>query len=174
MIGAFSPFKLSAGLLAMLAFGALVWLAQDRFDQKARADAARTCNAAAASPARPLDACLKGLRDAIESQRRADACDHALAAPDLVKSRAAIRLVCSAPVKRAFLAREIAQSELAQANETIAALIDATDTAVLRAEQRGQTANTKAQRNAQIIDRAHRDAGSLIRCDASCLRDLAD
>ncbi|MGQ2942710.1 MAG: hypothetical protein ACT6Q7_01780 [Blastomonas fulva] len=174
MIGAFSPFKLGAGLLAMLAFGALVWLAQDRFAQKAVADAARACNGAAGSAERSIDSCLPKLRLAIEGQRRADACDHALAAPDLVKSRAAIRLVCSTEVKREFLAREIAQDDLAQANITIAALIDARDTAVLRAEQRSATANTKAQRNAQIIAGASRDAGSLIRCDASCLRDLAD
>lgn len=174
MIGAFSPFKLGAGLLATLAFGALIWLAQDRFDQKAKADAAHACNLAAASADRPVDSCLPKLRAAIEDQRRSQACDHALAAPDLVKSRAAIRLVCSAEVKREFLAREIAQGELTRANEAIAALIDSRDTAVLRAEQRASTANTKAQRNAQIIDRAPRDAGSLIRCDASCLRDLAD
>lgn len=174
MTGAFSPFKIGAGLLAMLAFGVLVWLAQDRFDQKAKADAAHACNLAAGSADKSLDGCLVKTRLAIEGQRRADACDHALAAPDLVKSRAAIRLVCSAEVKREFLAREIAQGELTQANQTIAALIDAQDTAVLRAEQRAATANTKAQRHAQIIAGASRDAGSLIRCDASCLRDLAD
>jgi hypothetical protein len=174
VIGAISSFKIGAGLLAMLAFGALVWLAQDRFDQKAKADAARVCNVAAGNAEKPIDSCLPDLRVAIESQRRTQACDHALAAPDLVKSRAAIRLVCSTEVKREFLAREIAQDDLAQANTTIAALIDARDTAVLRAEQRAATANTKAQRNAQIIAGASRDAGSLIRCDASCLRDLAD
>lgn len=174
MIGAFSPFKLSACVLVLFAFGALVWLAQDRFDQKAKADAAASCNAAVGSADQSLDGCLPKARLAIEGQRRTQACDHALAAPDLVKSRAAIRLVCSAEVKREFLAREIAQGELAQANETIAALIDAQDTAVLRAEQRASNANTKAQRNAQIIAGASRDAGSLIRCDASCLRDLAD
>ena len=174
MIPGLSWLKIGGGLLAMLAFGALVFLAQDRFDQKAVADAARACNAAAGSSDKPIDTCLPKLAKAIEGQRRAEACDHALAAPDLIKSRAAIRLVCSAEVKREFLAREIAQGELAQANETIAALIDSRDTAVLRAEQRSATANTKAQRNADIIARAHRDAGSLIRCDASCLRDLAD
>lgn len=174
MIPGISWLKLGGGLLSLLAFGALVWLAQDRFDQKAKADAARACNAAAGASDKPLSPCLPKLAQAIESQRRTQACDHALAAPDLVKSRAAIRLVCSSEVKREFLAREIAQDELAQANQTVAALIDAQDAAVIRAETRGQAANTKAQRNADIIARAHRDAGSLIRCDASCLRDLAD
>jgi hypothetical protein len=174
MTGVFPWWRILGTIGVAVAIVALICLAADRFNQKAKADAAIACNTAARFADKPLDGCLPQTRLAIEAQRRADACDHALAAPDLVKSRAAIRLVCSAEVKREFLAREIAQGELAQANETIAALIDSRDTAVLRAEQRSATANTKAQRNAQIIAGASRDAGSLIRCDASCLRDLAD
>lgn len=174
MIPGLSWIKIGGGVLTLLAIGVLVWLAQDRFDQKAKADAASACNVAAGSADKPVDACLPKLRTAIEVQRRTDACDHALAAPDLVKSRAAIRLVCSAEVKREFLAREIAQDELAQANEMITTLIASRDAAVARAETRGTAASRKAQSNADTIARAPRDAGSLIRCDASCLRDLAD
>lgn len=174
MTGAF-PFWRFLGLVGLaVAIGTLFGLAADRFAQKAKADAAIACNIAAGSADKPLEPCLPKARLAIEAQRRADACDHALAAPDLVKGRAAIRLVCSAEVKREFLARELAQGELAQANQTIAALIDAQNLAVLRAENRASTANQKAQAHAQTIARAPRDAGSLIRCDASCLRDLAD
>ncbi len=174
MMGAF-PIWRFLGLAGLaIAIGALFGLAADRFDQKAKADAAITCNKAAGSAGKLLDACLPKVRVAIEAQRRADACDHALAAPDLIKSRAAIRLVCSAEVKREFLSRELVQGELAQANQTIAALINAQDLAVLRAEARATTANQKAQAHAQTIARAPRDAGSVIRCDASCLRDLAD
>ena len=174
MTGVFPWWRFLGTIGLAVAIGALIGLAADRFDQKAKADAAIACNTAARSADRPLDGCLPQTRLAIEAQRRADACDHALAAPDLVKSRAAIRLVCSAEVKREFAAREIAQGELAQANQTISALIDAQDLAVLRAEARASTANQKAQAHAQTIARAPRDAGSLIRCDASCLRDLAD
>ncbi|PXW79010.1 hypothetical protein C7451_10172 [Blastomonas natatoria] len=174
MMGGF-PIWRFLGLAGLaIAIGALFGLAADRFHQKAKADAAVACDKAASAADKPIDACLPKVRQAIEAQRRAEACDHALGAPDLIKSRAAIRLVCSAEVKREFLARELAQGELAQANETIAALIDAQDLAVLRAETRAATANQKAQAHAQTIARAPRDAGSLIRCDASCLRDLAD
>lgn len=174
MMGAISIWRLLGSFGLAAALMTLVVLAADRFNQKAKADDAIACNTAAGSADKPLDGCLPKTRLAIEAQRSADACDHALAAPDLVKSRAAIRLVCSAEVKREFVARELAQGELAQANETIAALIDAQDLAVLRAEARVATANQKAQAHAQTLDRAPRDAGSLIRCDASCLRDLAD
>lgn len=174
MTGAFPIWRFLGVLGLAAAIGTLFALAADRFDQKAKADAAIACNKAAGAADKPLDACLPKVARAIEAQRRSEACDHALAAPDLVKSRAAIRLVCSAEVKREFLARELAQTELAQANQTIAALIDAQDLAVLRAEARATSANQKAQAHAQTIARAPRDAGSLIRCDASCLRDLAD
>lgn len=174
MTGVFPWWRFLGTMGLAAAIGVLISLAADRFDQKAKADAAIACNTAALSADKPLDGCLPQTRLAIEAQRRADTCDHALAAPDLVKSRAAIRLVCSAEVKREFAAREIAQGELAEANQTISALIDAQDLAVLRAEARATTANQKAQAHAQTIARAPRDAGSLIRCDASCLRDLAE
>lgn len=174
MTGAFPIWRFLCLAGIGVAIGALFGLAADRFDQKAKADAAIACNKAAGSADKPIDACLPKVRLAIEAQRRADACDHALAAPDLVKSRAAIRLVCSAEVKREFLARELAQGELAEANQTIVALINAQSVAVQRAEARASTSNQKAQAHAQIIARAPRDAGSVIRCDASCLRDLAD
>lgn len=174
MTGVFPWWRILGTIGVAVAIVALICLAADRFNQKAKADAAIACNTAARFADKPLDGCLPQTRLAIEAQRRADACDHALAAPDVVKSRAAIRLVCSAEVKREFLARELAQSELAQANQTISELIDTQDLAVLRAEARASTANQKAQAHAQTIARAPRDAGSLIRCDASCLRDLAD
>lgn len=174
MTGAFPIWRFLGIAGLAVAIGALFGLAADRFAQKAKADAAIACNIAAGSADKPLEPCLPKARLAIEAQRRADACDHALAAPDLVKSRAAIRLVCSAEVKREFLARELAQGELAEANQTIAALINAQSLAVQRAEARASTANQKAQAHAQTIARAPRDAGSVIRCDASCLRDLAD
>lgn len=173
-MGAFPIWRFLGVVGLAVAIGSLIGLAADRFDQKAKADAASACNVAAGSVDKPVDSCLPKLRAAIEGRRRADACDHALAAPDLVKSRAAIRLVCSAEVKREFVARELAQGQLAQANETITALIDAQELALLRAETRASVANQKAQAHAQTIARAPRDAGSLIRCDASCLRDLAD
>lgn len=174
MTGAFPVWRFLGLAGLAIAIGALLGLAADRFDQKAKADAAIACDKAAGSADKPIAACLPKVAEAIEAQRRSHACDHALAAPDLVKSRAAIRLVCSSEVKREFLAREIAQGELAQANQTITALIDAQSLAVQRAETRASTANQKAQAHAQTIARAPRDAGSLIRCDASCLRELAD
>ena len=153
---------------------ALVILSWTTHTNVKKARAARLCDLAASTDNKELTFCLPKVRQAIEGQRRAETCDHALAAPDLVKSRAAIRLVCSAEVKREFLARELVQGELAQANQTISELINAQDVAVLRAETRASTANQKAQAHAQTIARAPRDADSLIRCDASCLRDLSD
>ena len=164
--------KIGGGFAAMLAFGALIYFAQDRFEQKAVADAARHCNAAAASPDKSLDECLDDVAATIEAHRRAELCDAKLGAPD--NSLFAIRGSCSTEVKTLVAERDALSVSLASANETIEQLISNQSQAVERAEQRATQALSKAKRNEDVLRAVPRDAGGLIRCDASCLRDLAD
>ncbi|MEZ5709704.1 MAG: hypothetical protein R3E02_09995 [Blastomonas sp.] len=172
-MAALSWFRIGGSLAALVALAALAWLARDRFDQKAVADAARACEKAAGSESDALADCLPGLRAAIEAQRRAALCEASLGNPLPAQSRFAVRMACGEQVKRMAAERDALRIEADQARAAMQKLIDGQAAAIARAEARADQAQAKARKNEQTIQNAPRDPDGLVRCDAQCLRDLA-
>lgn len=164
--------RLFGGIAGLLALASIAWLAKDRFNQKAQADAARACAAAAATPARDLAPCLPAVRAAAEAQRRAAACDAALLPALRPETRFAMAQSCPAGVKRLVADLDAADAvatdlagQLEQAEARQAA-------AVIRAEGRATRNSERTSHVAKAIAQAPRDAGGNIICDADCLLQL--
>ena len=166
--------KLGGGLAGMLALAAIGWLVQDRFDQKALADAAGYCNSAAGSLTAPLDECLPLVKPRLEADRRARACEVALSPQLLPETRFAAAQSCGSGVKRLIAEADTAAAE----RDRNAAMLAETRAATVRAVDRAEARSTRQQQRtdhaAQTILAAPRDAGGRIACDADCLRRLAE
>jgi hypothetical protein len=167
-----SWFKLGGGLAAIIAFGALMYFANDRFDQKEKADAARSCNAVAFKTSGDLSDCLPEVKSAIEAYRAAETCDAALSSPLPATSRFAIRQACSTEVKTVVAARDAARNNERDARQALAEIQANTVAAVTRAEQRGAQNQKRISNASKAIEAAPRRDDGLVECDADCLRDI--
>lgn len=164
-----------AGLgLGAALIAAILWLAFDRFEQKALADAARACEAAAASADRPLAGCSADIAARIAADRRTIVCEGALLPELRGETRFTARQACGPGTLR-LIAQSDALTADVQALETeLAEARGGAAAAVARAEARGRTEQARRDNAQQIIDAAPRGAGGRIACDAACLRRLAD
>lgn len=166
--------KLGGGLAGVLALAAIGWLVQDRFDQKALADAAAHCNSAAGSLIAPLDECLPLVKPRLQADRQARACEAALLPQLRPETRFAAAQACGSGVKRLIAQGDAAAGE----RDRNAAMLADTRAATVRAVDRAETRSTRQQQRTdhatQTIRAAPRDAGGRIACDADCLRRLAE
>lgn len=173
MFGLSTP-RLIGSIVLLLAMGSLIFLAQDRFRQKAVADDARACAAAAASLGddASLARCLPQIRGEVQEARRARLCEAALLPSLRPETRFAASQACGGGTKR-LIANLDAQGAIADNLKTQLAERGAAELrAVARAEARS-AANDERDRRARItIDAAPRGADGSIRCDADCLRRL--
>ena len=167
--------KIGAGLTSALAMAALIYLAVDRFDQKAKADAAKECNEAAIlgdenTRFKPLQDCLPNIKLRIGEARAANSCDLVLRRSDANANRFTIRMTCTSGVKRLFAAHEAALDAQEDAERRAAAQAERTSAAVERAERRATQSNQRKDDAQKIITKAPRVVDDLIECDADCLR----
>jgi len=160
-----APRLLAIGALA-LGIGAAVldW----RSARQARGEL-RLCTAAAGDEREPLKGCPETISAAIEAQRRAAACEAAIAGADLYAERAS----CGEQVKRRGALLVGAEANLADARRQIAEAERRTTAAIARAEARGETQSRRADDARSAIDAAPLGADGLLSCDAQCLRRLA-
>jgi len=150
----------------------MAWLAQDRFVQKAKADDALACNAAAEN-GDPLEHCLPWVRVKLQGERHAQACDAALLPQLRPETRAAAQGFCLAGTKRLIATNDTLAAERDRALKEAGTARVALGEAVSRAEARA-TRSTKRKETADaVLDTAPRGNGGRIRCDADCLRRLA-
>lgn len=166
MIGWPSFLKLA---LPIAGGAALAWLVVDHRRLAAVEDDVVACEAAAKRTDRPIEACGKATRAAIETARRATACDAALELDDLY----VIRASCAAPVKRVQAERDAARSEAAGLLGQLHAADRERDAAIVRAEARANTASQRKAANDHVLEGAPRGADGRVRCDAECLRRLS-
>ncbi len=160
-----------AGLLALI--GVFLW-AKATLEKAAEADAYRACERAADSPVDPLDRCPKNTRARIDAARRAALCDTAIGADATKVDPYQVRIACSAPVKAIEARAAVAEANEADARRQLDIAHAQTDAAVARGEARAANlANRKAD-NDRTIATAPRTADGRVRCDADCLRQLAD
>ena len=170
----FSWLKLSGVATALIAFGTLVYFAQDRFDQKEKADAADDCAAVAVKLSGELDACLPEVQSAIEARRQAEACDTALSTERKLPATAqyAIRQACSTEVKHLHAERDAARNNAADAKQALETLQATMDAAVRRAEIRGANVQKRKSDATRAIQTAPVGDDGLVDCDADCLRNI--
>ena len=162
------------GLLGLALLASCAWLIKDRFHQKALADDARACAAAAADLGDTADLarCLPDVAKEVREARQSRICNESLLPSLRPESRFLMSQACGAGVTRlvadgdASLAkRDALAAELALARADAAAAIE-------RAERRTQTKNERIKHGQQVIQAAPRDAAGGVRCDADCLRRL--
>lgn len=169
------PFlKLGGGLAMVVALAALAWLAQDRFAQKARADAAKRCEVAAGSMTVALDDCLPMVRSRVRADRQARTCEAALIPQLRPETRFSASMACGAGVKRLIAVGDAALAERDRATAMLAEARAGTVRAVERAETRAFRQQQRTDHASQTISAAPRDARGRIACDADCLRRLAE
>lgn len=163
------------GVIGLALLVSAAWLIRDRFHQKALADDARACAAAASDPEdrQDLKPCLRETAAEIMAARQARVCESALLPTLRDETRFLMAQACGAGVKHLVVVGDAAASERDAALAQLAASrADAAD-AVLRAERRTQTKNERIKHADQTIQAAPRDAAGNVRCDADCLRRLA-
>lgn len=164
-------FRLVGFLLGLAAVGSLLFLARDRFHQKAIADRYESCEKAAESGVDPAE-CRAAIRAGIVAGRAAAACDRALQ-PLTEQSRFAAAQACGPGVKRLIAEHDAARGEAAAARAELARQRVDGAAAVERAERRANKQNEREAHGRTVIDTAPRDGAGRIRCDAECLRRLA-
>lgn len=169
----FTILKLVGGLGALLALASLAWLAQDRFDQKRKADAAVRCAAAAGSEHAALDDCLPLVASRLRAERQARVCEAALLPSLRPATRFSAAQACGAGTKRLIAAGDAAAHERDDLARQLAEARADTTRAVERAEGRATRFQRRNDDARRTIDSAPRDAGGRIACDADCLRRLA-
>lgn len=169
-----SWFKIGGGIAGLLALvGVLLWV-KSTLEKAAEADAYRACEHAAPSVADPLDRCPKATRARIETARRAEACDAAIGTDASQPDPYLVRVACSAPVKALEARAATAAINEADARSQLAIANARNDAALARAEARAATTATRKADNDRTLSLAPRTADGRVRCDADCLRQLAD
>lgn len=165
--------RLASGGIGLAAVAALLWLAQDRFDQRARAQAAKSC-ARAYAAGDPLDSCLPDVKAGLTAQRAAAMCDAALLADQSGPSRFAAAQSCGAGVKRLIAVADAATAARDDLVDQLAQAAATQTRAVTRAESRADRQTERDTHARQVISAAPRRADGGIACDADCLRRLAE
>lgn len=161
-------------VIAALAAGAFHFIKdwkQAHRDAAAYAD----CRAWAAKPTRIAGSgalCAAPIRAAIQSAAMAETCDAALVGGD--KTRFAMQQACSGPVKLMVAQRDARADEVVDRDKLITQLKGERRADVARAESRGRDTGKRETRDAKIIAAAPRDPSGRVRCDADCLRALAN
>ncbi|WP_343528737.1 hypothetical protein [Sphingomonas sp.] len=154
--------------LALIA--ALAWLTVEHLRLREEVRLSEQCTRAAPSASASIDACPIAVKDRIETARRADQCEAALAKSNL----SAIRATCGASVKLVAAERDAARADLSDARDQLAAAGRDRDAAVTRAEARQSLHASRTAHNEMVIARAPIGADGRARCDDDCLRALAD
>jgi type IV secretory pathway VirB10-like protein len=165
--------RIVAGIIAAAIVGFILWAVVDRFKLAAEVNQHETCIAAIAKPDQPVTACDPKIADKVTQARAADQCEIALAKPptgDLF----AIRAACSEQVKRVVADRDAAAANYADDEKQLAGAQLRLDQAVSRAEARNLSTTQRKAANDRTIQAAPRDPDGRVRCDAQCLRDLAN
>ena len=168
--------KLFGGLFAALALAAAGWLVKDRFHQKALADAAASCAAAAADPAdeTSLSDCLPQVTIEIKQARQNRVCERALLPSLLPENRFLMQQACGSGVKRLVEVGDAAAQERDSLKGQLTDARAGTAAAVSRAEARAAHQTQRTDDGHKIILAAPRDSAGNVRCDAECLRRLAN
>lgn len=166
--------KSAGSIFGLLVLAAVLFLARDRFAQKAVADAAERCAAATAKPVAPLGDCAPAIATSVNGQRRAALCDTALLhhAADTT-ARFVVLNACAAGVKRLFAERDTLNSRVDNLSAVLAEADARSTAAVARAEGRAATLNERNARVQSAIKAAPRDGAGRVTCDAECLRRIA-
>lgn len=165
--------RLGGLALVGAALAAIVWLAFDRFDQKARADTAARCEAAAITASDPVQDCGANVLARITADRRTIICEGALLPELRAETRFTARQACGPAVLRLIAQGDAQASQIAGLEATIAKTRAESADAIARAEARGRTEQTRRDNAQQLIQAAPRGADGRIACDAVCLRQLA-
>ena len=169
-----SYLRLGGGVLGLIALITTGLLVKDRFHQKALADDAKACAVAAAGPdSNTLERCLPEVRALLIAERSARLCDAALAAKPSPVSRGTILLSCGSGVKRVVAVAETAEAERDSLTRQLAEARANSAAAVTRAEARATRFEGKEARGREIVNGAPRTDRGAVRCDAECLRQLA-
>ena len=170
----FSTARLAAFGVVGAALAALVWLAADRFDQKAIADAAEACEKVASAPAGDLGRCGPNITARIAADRATVVCEGALLPELRDETRFLANQACGPGAKRLIAQADAQAAEIASLKTALDKVTADTAAAVTRAEERGRAEQTRKNNARQIIDAAPRSADGRIACDADCLRRLAN
>lgn len=168
--------RLLGGLLGLIALASAGWLIKDRFHQKALAEDARGCAAAAAAPGDdlPLTRCLAAVMTEIIEARRARLCETTLLPQLRPETRFAMQQSCGAGTKRLVAVSDVLAQDRASLTAQLAGQQTSSIRAVERAERRSTKIHERDQDGRQAIDAAPRSADGRILCDAGCLQRLAE
>lgn len=166
--------RLAAFGVVGAALAALVWLATDRFNQKAVADAAETCEKAAITSANDLGKCGPNVTARIAADRETVVCEGALLPELRDETRFLASQACGPGAKRLIAQGDAQAAEITSLKTALDKVTADTAAAVTRAEERGRAEQTRKNNARQIIDAAPRSADGRIACDADCLRRLAN
>lgn len=159
---------------AGIAIAVLVWLAQDRFNQKHLADAAAHCESAVISADEKLDDCGVNVRARVSADRQTIVCEGALLPELRSETRFTARQVCGPGALRLIAQMDAQAGEIAGLQAQIAQAKSDSAAAIARAEARGRTEQTRRDNAQKVVAAQPRGADGSITCDAGCLRQLAD
>lgn len=165
--------RLAGTALAIAALAALLWLAKDRFYQKALADAAARCESAAISAREPLDDCGVNVRSRVQADRQTIVCEGALLPELRPETRFTARQACGAGTLRLIAQGDADAGEIASLQEQLDQAREGTAAAVARAEARGRAEQARRNNAQNVVAAQPRGADGSIACDADCLRQLA-
>lgn len=174
MMGWLQIARIGGSVLGLVALAALLWLAQDRFHQKALADAARRCESAAISASEPLDDCEVNLRARVQADRRTIMCEGALLPELRPETRFTARQACGPGTLRLIAQGDADAGEIASLQTQLTQAREGTAAAVARAEARGRAEQTRRNHAQTVVAAQPRGADGSIACDADCLRQLAE
>jgi hypothetical protein len=160
--------KIVASLATAAGLAASAWLIQDRFHQKALADAAERCDVAAFTD-KPLDDCLPAVKLKVGAAQQAAVCDASLM--PAANARFAALNSCGPGVKRLVAA----QDALAVERDTLSQLLEHAQADASAATARAESRATSQQKRMTdaLAALAAAPRGGRIVCDADCLRQLA-
>lgn len=166
--------RIAGFALVGAALASIVWLAFDRFDQKARADRADRCEVAALTATEKTDDCGPNVVARVEADRATIICEAALLPELRAETRFTARQACGPGVLRLIAEGDGMASQIAGLDAQLAKLRADSADAVARAEARGRADQTRRDNAQQLIQAAPRSADGRITCDADCLRKLAN
>lgn len=168
-----SPLRLLGGLFGLIALGSTAWLIADRFTQKARADAAVSCDRLVAGIGLDFTPCLPAVQAAALTARRSNACAAALLPRLSDENRFAMQQSCGAGVKRLVAERDAAEAGQADAEARLADVRAGTERAVARAEIRATAQQERDKHVQDVLAGAPRRSDGGVDCDAGCLQRLS-
>lgn len=169
-----SGIKLFGGLFGLIAMGALLWAAQDRFRLADIVDQAEQCAKAAAdeTDTKSLAPCVDDIAAQVEAARASRQCVRALGLKDRDHALFAIRAACPSAVNAEVAARHAAEANEADARASVDTLLKGQAAAIGRAEARATDMILKGKQADAAINAAPRRADGIAVCDAACLRAL--